>query len=185
MLNSLAQVAIKLTCPGVPDVYQGCEKWDLSLVDPDNRRPVDFEDRRRGLNGADNDWPALLERWSDGGVKLALTHRLLRLRQELPALFTSGAYVPLDGGGPRAGHVVGFERVHRRQKVAVVVGRFFAKLSDGDPQAYGPACWEDSWVALPDARADVLSGRTLRASNGKLGLADAFRSLPVAVLVAR
>jgi (1->4)-alpha-D-glucan 1-alpha-D-glucosylmutase len=186
VLNSLAQVAIKLTCPGVPDVYQGCEKWDLSLVDPDNRRLVDFEDRRKGLNGADNDWPALLESWPNGKVKLALTHRLLRLRQELPELFTSGDYRPLESGGTRAEHVIAFERARSGRKVIVIVGRFFAKLSGGDPQSYAPALWQESWLALPDgARIDMLSGRSLDAQGGRLGLADAFRSLPVAVLVAR
>jgi len=186
MLNSLAQVAIKLTCPGVPDLYQGCEKWDLSLVDPDNRRPVDFADRRKGLNGADNDWPALLELWPDGKVKLTLTHRLLRLRQEMPDLFTSGSYAPLMAGGRYADHVIGYERAHRGCRLAVIIGRFFAKLSDGNPDAYAPVRWQDSWVSLADGeRTDVLSGRGLRVENGRLGLAETFRSLPVAMLLAR
>ena len=186
MLNSLTQVTMKLTCPGVPDIYQGCEKWDLSLVDPDYRRPVDFEDRRSGLNGADNDWPTLLERWTDGKVKLALTQRLLRLRQELPDLFTSGGYAALEAGGPRADHVIAYERAYRHQRVAVLAGRCFAKLSDGNPDSYSAVRWQDSWISLPEAeRVDILSGRSLRAAQGRIGLAEAFRSLPVAVLVAR
>jgi (1->4)-alpha-D-glucan 1-alpha-D-glucosylmutase len=186
MLNSLAQVAIKLTCPGVPDVYQGCEQWDLSLVDPDNRRPVDFADRRGGLNGADNDWPALLDRWPDGKVKLALTHRLLRLRQEMPDLFTSGGYERLATGGARAEHVVAYQRVHRNASAAVIVGRFFAKLSDGRSESYSVARWQDAWVSLPDGeRTDILSRRRITAQGGRINLAEALRFLPVAVLVAR
>jgi (1->4)-alpha-D-glucan 1-alpha-D-glucosylmutase len=186
MLNSLSQVAIKLTCPGVPDIYQGCEQWDLSLVDPDNRRPVDFADRRSGLNGADNDWPGLLERWPDGKIKLALTHRLLRLRQELPELFTSGTYARLETGGARADRVIAYERAHGGQRVAVIVGRFFAGLSGGDPASYAPSRWQDGWVALAGGdRTDVLSGRRADGQDGRIGLADLFRALPVAVLVVR
>lgn len=187
MLNSLSQVAIKLTCPGVPDIYQGCEQWDLSLVDPDNRRPVDFAARRDGLNGADNDWPGLLERWPDGRVKLTLTHRLLRLRQAMPDVFTSGRYAALECGGATADHVVAYTRESRQRKVAVVVGRFFGRLTGGNPNAYAPASWRDGWVAWPDGseRQDVLSGRVLSGENRKIALADLFRTLPVAVLTAR
>ncbi|HEX2113218.1 MAG TPA: malto-oligosyltrehalose synthase [Alphaproteobacteria bacterium] len=184
MLNSLVQVALKLTCPGIPDIYQGCEKWDLSLVDPDNRRPVDFADRHAGLNGADNDWAALLEDWPTGKVKLALTHRLLRLRQELPDVFTSGGYKPVESGGARADHIIAYARRHRGREIAVVIGRFFAKLSNGAPESYSAASWQDTWIALPDGeRTDSLSGRTICPRGGKIGVSDLFRALPVAVLV--
>jgi (1->4)-alpha-D-glucan 1-alpha-D-glucosylmutase len=184
MLNSLVQVALKATCPGVPDVYQGCEKWDLSLVDPDNRRPVDFADRRAGLNGADNDWPALLEAWPDGKVKLALTHRLLRLRQDMPDVFTSGIYRPLESGGAAADHVLAYAREQDGRSVVIVAGRFLAKLAEGDPGACTPARWGDTWVRLRGgARTDALSGRTVRPQSERLSLAELFRALPVAVLV--
>src|SRR5262249_49452619 len=140
---------IKLTCPGVPDLYQGCEHWDLSLVDPDNRRPVDFTARGAGLNGADNDWPDLLERWPTGQVKLALTHRLLRLRQEMPEIFTSGTYAPLDAGGACTGHVIAYERRRGMRRIAVVTGRCLAKLCEGDPDAYAASRWQDGWVKVP------------------------------------
>jgi (1->4)-alpha-D-glucan 1-alpha-D-glucosylmutase len=186
MLNSLAQVAIKLTCPGVPDLYQGCEHWDLSLVDPDNRRPVDFAARSAGLNGADNDWPDLLERWPSGKVKLALTHRLLRLRREMPEIFTSGTYAALDAGGACADHVIAYERRQGLRRVAVVTGRCLAKLCDGNADAYAASRWQDGWVKVSGAAlADALSGRTLQPRDGKLALSELFRSLPVAVLVAR
>ena len=88
--------------PGVPDFYQGTEFWDLSLVDPDNRRPVDFAARADALRAvaADPDWPAFTANWRDGRVKLALTRQLLALRTELPDLFTNGAY--RAAGGERA-----------------------------------------------------------------------------------
>ena len=103
-LNSLTQLVLKATMPGVPDFYQGTETWDLSLVDPDNRRPVDFAARRAALDtSAAPDWAALASSWTDGRIKLALTHRLLMLRNELPAVFADGAYdvirVIVEGGG--------------------------------------------------------------------------------------
>src|SRR5207245_9324763 len=115
-LKSLAQVVMKATVPGVPDFYQGTELWDLSLVDPDNRRPVDFELRAsmRSLQGSEPDWQALRESWPDGGMKLALTARLLALRQESPALFWDGAYAPLEVRGPHANEVLAFARVRGR-----------------------------------------------------------------------
>ena len=101
-LKSLSQVALKATVPGVPDFYQGTELWDLSLVDPDNRRPVDFDVRASmlALQGSEPDWQALQESWPDGRIKLALTSRLLALRRECPALFRDGAYAPIEVKGP-------------------------------------------------------------------------------------
>jgi (1->4)-alpha-D-glucan 1-alpha-D-glucosylmutase len=125
-------------------------------------------------------------RWPDGKVKLALTHRLLRLRQELPDLFTRGGYAPLDCGGATSDHVVAYARAHRDQKLAVIVGRFFAKLTDAEPSSYTPTCWRDGWVALHDGEGqEILSGRVLRGENGRIALADLFRALPVAVVVTR
>jgi len=97
-LNSLSQLALKGTMPGVPDFYQGTELWDLSLVDPDNRRPVDFAARAAALGevAADPDWNALTAAWPDGRIKLALTRELLALRNAHPALFTDGTYQPIE-----------------------------------------------------------------------------------------
>jgi len=96
-LNGLAQVTLKGMMPGVPDFYQGTELWDLSLVDPDNRRPVDFPSRAQALRSLTEnpDWPALAHAWPDGRIKLALTARLLALRQELAKVFAEGDYRPL------------------------------------------------------------------------------------------
>ena len=121
MINSLAQVTLKIGSPGVPDFYQGTELWDLSLVDPDNRRPVDFERRRIMLADADRllatpeaeRAPALAERlqsWQDGAVKLIVTAVGLRLRRDHPALFLSGAYLPLVSEVSVAASLVAFAR---------------------------------------------------------------------------
>jgi (1->4)-alpha-D-glucan 1-alpha-D-glucosylmutase len=108
------------------------------------------------------------------------------LRHDLPEVFTSGSYVPLESGGARADHVVAFMRQHRGRQVIVAAGRLFAKLSGGKPGAFSAAHWEDSWIALPDgARTEILSGRTIRGEGGRISVPELFRSLPVAVLAER
>jgi (1->4)-alpha-D-glucan 1-alpha-D-glucosylmutase len=130
-LNSLTQLVLKTTMPGVPDFYQGTETWDLSLVDPDNRRPVDFAARRAALHAsAAPDWAELATSWTDGRIKLALTHRLLTLRNELPAVFADGAYEPVEVTGADREHVVAFSRSRGRDRVVVAVARHFARLTD-------------------------------------------------------
>ena len=92
-INSLSQTLLKLTSPGVPDIYQGNEIWDFSLVDPDNRRPVDYAKRKKMLDALKGATPEeLLDNWSDGRIKLFLTHRLLTFRRENPELFRDGSY---------------------------------------------------------------------------------------------
>ncbi len=130
-LSSLTQLALKATMPGLPDFYQGTETWDLSLVDPDNRRPVDFAARRAALDaGAMPDWAALASAWPNGRIKLALTHRLLMLRNQKPAVFADGAYEPIEVSGPDREHIVAFRRSRGRDSVVVAVGRHFAPFTD-------------------------------------------------------
>jgi (1->4)-alpha-D-glucan 1-alpha-D-glucosylmutase len=130
-LNSLTQLVLKTTMPGVPDFYQGTETWDLSLVDPDNRRPVDFAARRAALDAiVTPDWAKLASSWTDGRIKLALTHRLLTLRNQLPAVFRDGAYEPVEVIGPHREHIVAFRRSAGRDRVVVAVARHFARLTD-------------------------------------------------------
>ncbi len=132
-LNSLAQLVLKLTATGVPDVYQGTELWDLSLVDPDNRRPVDFERRSALLAEIDGMPPEdLLARWREGLVKLAVLDRLLGLRRERPALFLEGSYTPVAVEGSRADRVVAFERRRGRERALVVVPRRTVGLVRGE-----------------------------------------------------
>ncbi|MTW16784.1 malto-oligosyltrehalose synthase [Rhodoplanes serenus] len=185
-LNSLAQLTLKATVPGVPDIYQGTEFWDLSLVDPDNRRAVDFAARREALDtiGETPDWDALAAAWTDGRVKLALTRRLLALRRSLAEVFATGGYEPLAVDGPHAGHLLAFARTGRRRSVVVVVGRHFAPLTDGGRRWLDPAALEAT-VDLGEFRvtADVLRPAAPLPS-GRVPAATLLGPLPVAVLTA-
>ncbi len=130
-LNSLSQITLKAMMPGVPDFYQGTEFWDLSLVDPDNRRPVDFTAREAALATLRNpDWKALAHAWPDGRLKLAWTKALLGLRHALPRVFAHGDYLPLQTHGLHREHVIAFARVHKRDAVIVAVTRWLAPLTD-------------------------------------------------------
>ena len=143
-LNSLSQLVLKLTLPGVPDFYQGTELWDFSLVDPDNRRPTNFDLRRALLSEAER-WPELVQNWRDGRIKAVLTRRLLRIRQEFPSLFRDGDYSPLSLEGVDAERVIGFARTHKRQRLVVAVGRHFAARTDAGRE------WPNGWdVQLTD-----------------------------------
>ncbi|MGQ9920816.1 MAG: malto-oligosyltrehalose synthase, partial [Desulfobacca sp.] len=130
-LNSLAQVLLKIAAPGVPDFYQGTELWDFSLVDPDNRRPVDFARRQKLLQelqareraGAPSFLGELLVSWRDGRVKLFLTYKALQVRQRSPELFRVGAYIPLAVAGPAGDHVVAFARQRQGDWVLAATGR--------------------------------------------------------------
>ena len=114
MMNSLAQLALKFTCPGVPDVYQGTELWDLSLVDPDNRRPVDY-DRRLHLLNQGKSIDELMTNWKTGEVKFAVLRKLLEIRNEYASILLNGEYVPLKVVGKYSGHVLAFMRKHGPQ----------------------------------------------------------------------
>ena len=183
-LNGLSQLVLKATMPGVPDFYQGSEFWDLSLVDPDNRRPVEFASRATALAslGAVSDWHELTSHWPDGTVKLALTRRLLALRQALPRLFTHGDYRPLRVVGPDAAHLVAFERRMGRDAVAVIAGRHFAECTDAGRRWSAGGAW-DAAVDLSDLRglSNVLAPDS-RIAPGRVAAAALFTALPVALL---
>src|SRR5439155_26418916 len=128
-INSLAQTAIKLTTPGVPDIYQGTEIWDDSLVDPDNRRPVDYARRREMLAGVRNTSPEeLLRCWPDGRIKLRVVQRLLHLRRENAGLFREGNYEALSTHGTLAGSIVGFMRKQDEKAVFILVRRISSRV---------------------------------------------------------
>src|SRR5680860_559290 len=110
-LNSLSQTLLKLTAPGVPDIYQGAELWDLSLVDPDNRRAIDFGLRRQLLDSdTSRDAADLLADWRSGAIKLSIVLKALQARAEQPTLFTTGNYASLDTGGAQTGSILAFLR---------------------------------------------------------------------------
>jgi (1->4)-alpha-D-glucan 1-alpha-D-glucosylmutase len=188
-INSLSQTLLRTTCPGVPDLYQGTELWDFSLVDPDNRRPVDFGERRRQL--VDTPPSEQLENWRDGRVKLGIVHRALTLRAVSPALFLEGSYIPLTVSGARARHAIAFARQHGDAYAIVIATRLASSLlsDERDVPLVDPAQWEDTSIALPSALAgralfDCLSPAAPKAdAAGKLYLRDALSALPVALLV--
>ena len=180
-INSLAQTAIKLTAPGVPDIYQGTEIWDDSLVDPDNRRPIDYARRREMLTQIEN-VPAneLMQCWPDGRIKMRLTQRLLHLRRENPELFREGIYEPINFGGAFADCAIGFVRRHRDRAIIVIVPRLSSRV--GFPPIGDR--WQDTHVVLPAGMSnlrDVFSDRKVRVENSQLRLAVAMSQLPFAV----
>lgn len=181
-INSLAQTVLKTTVPGVPDFYQGTELWDLSLVDPDNRRLVDYDARREALASLDGAAPAsLFQEWRDGRIKLLVTRALLNFRREHPALFASGDFAPVAVRGTFAGCCVAFVRRFEGGAVLVVVPRLSARV--GFPPV-GDA-WRDTafgWPAEFGGKQvrELFTGAEFSVSDAPLALADAFRVLPVA-----
>jgi (1->4)-alpha-D-glucan 1-alpha-D-glucosylmutase len=182
-INSLSQVVLKLTAPGVPDIYQGNEIWDFSLVDPDNRRPVDYAQRAEMLASLTNAEPAeLLAAWPDGRIKMLVTQRLLRLRRDYADLFLRGSYVPLKTAGAHADSCVAFAREHGGEWIVVLAPRLTARV--GFP-ATGER-WQDTTVEMPQAASsggavDVFTGHDLHVENGALKLSEALAVLPFAV----
>ena len=181
---SLAQLALKVTAPGVPDIYQGCELWDFSLVDPDNRRPVDFALRAALLESVDEElardgaraFGQWLRRWQDGRIKLAVTRTLLELRAREPKLFAEGEYAACETTGPRADEIVAYVRRRERRVVLTAVRRFPARAE----QRRG---WDGTRIRLPpeaEGAVDVFTGRV--AHGAALDPDVLFATLPIAVL---
>jgi (1->4)-alpha-D-glucan 1-alpha-D-glucosylmutase len=171
-VNSLAQTLLKLTCPGVPDIYQGTELWDASLVDPDNRRGVDFAARRALLRRLEGATPEEVMADGESGLpKLWLIQRALSLRRSCPRLLAGdAAYRPVEPQGSRARHVVAFLR---GEGVMTVVPRLVMGLRAG---------WGDTSIDLPSgAWRNVLTGE--EGISGRVGMAALLRRFPVGLLV--
>lgn len=180
-INGLAQATLRLTTPGVPDLYQGTEGWDLSLVDPDNRRPVDFALRRQWLDDP-SPWPALLQQWRSGQCKARLVAQLLQLRASLPELFARGDYKPLRAEGHASAHVLAFRRQHADATLVVAVPRLLCAAEIVTP-LLPAAQWRDDALVLPDGRYQhVPDGRVLEVHGARVALAELFLHSPVAVL---
>ena len=158
MLNSLSQTLIKITSPGVPDFYQGTELWDLSLVDPDNRRPVDFEKRRAMLAAIRQEEDVdvgrlildLLSTTEDGRIKLFLIYRALKARRRNREIFREGAYIPLESAGRFRSNVVAFARRYLQQWAIVIAPRFLTRLVQEGDFPLGRQVWHDTEVIIPD-----------------------------------
>lgn len=200
LFNSLSQTLLRLTAPGVPDTYQGTELWDFSLVDPDNRRPVDYAVRREMLRRLRADERGLLElardlvaSKEDGRIKLYVVHRALQARRDRPGLFTSGAYVPLAVEGAKSAHLFAFARESDGLRALVAAPRLLAGLAPGpDHLPLGPSAWGDVSLVLAGVGAvsrwrNVFTGERLsptpREGRPVLAASDLFAHFPVALLL--
>jgi (1->4)-alpha-D-glucan 1-alpha-D-glucosylmutase len=201
--NSLSQVLLKLTSPGVPDLYQGTELWDFSLVDPDNRRPVDYGRRQTLLQelktrlekSPRNLIPLvqeLLAQSQDGRIKLYLIHRVLNFRRAHPQLFAEGSYFPLEAQGEKSEHICAFARILDKQGIIVVVPRLVVGVTGGKEEPpIGKEIWKDTRLVLPQEWMghrfrNLFTGEEW--STGKKGqdpgfpLSQVFQTFPVAFL---
>jgi len=196
-LNSLAQVLLKITLPGVPDCYQGTELWDFSLVDPDNRRPVDFKTRAKALDeltqqeaqGQLSLIQQVLNSWEDGCLKLYVTYKALNVRKSYSDLFQDGGYIPLQVLGHRQEHVCAFARCRGEEYALVVVPRLLTKLVRVGAIPVGQDVWGEDLLLLPDGVPErwlnVFTGEKLKVFGTKKGLrlSDILRRFPVALLI--
>jgi (1->4)-alpha-D-glucan 1-alpha-D-glucosylmutase len=202
MINSLSQVLLKITSPGVPDFYQGSELWDFRLVDPDNRRPVNFarhidllETLQRAqseVQDAERLARDLVARWQDGGAKLFLIGKAIRHRREHEPLFRDGDLLPLETTGDRSRNVVAFIRKNNAQSSLVAIPRWLSQVSKISSSAPSPQNWEDTKIVVPDGspvnwRNVITGGRMTAAKTGNhtyLTPEKLFRDFPVALLSA-
>jgi (1->4)-alpha-D-glucan 1-alpha-D-glucosylmutase len=181
MLNTLARTVLKFTVPGVPDTYQGTAFWDFSLVDPDNRRPVDPAPLRRALD-EETEFDSLLASWPDGRIKQRLIARLLADRAASPSLYADGDYRPARARGEHAARLVAFTRQAGGEELLVVAPRLASSLA-GDEVAPLGAVWGDTRLAAGPGRwRDVLTGAEHEGGEGGLAVRELFAALPVSVL---
>jgi (1->4)-alpha-D-glucan 1-alpha-D-glucosylmutase len=191
-LHSLSQVLLKITSPGVPDLYQGTELWDLSLVDPDNRRPVDFHQRAQLLNelkmkelkGAGPLIHDLLNHWQTGGLKLYVTYKALNFRKAHLNLFLQGDYVPLETRGPNREKVVAFARRQENSWAVVVAARLCSTMLAAGALAFDPEVWREDFIVLPqEVPGEWLNIFTHERLES--GPAQGSRSLPLDLLFSK
>ena len=191
MINGLSQALLKIAAPGVADFYQGSELWDLRLVDPDNRGPIDFTSRAgtlKGIAAAEASEPllrGLLDRWCDGRVKLFLIWKALRFRREHASLFQEGEFLPLQAAGCNARNVISFVRRAGSKSVLVAVPRWLSQVAGAQALQFD---WCDTRVVLPPGLPqrlrNILTGGEIQCLNQNndtcvLGT-DLFREFPVA-----
>ncbi|MBI2908933.1 MAG: malto-oligosyltrehalose synthase [Chloroflexi bacterium] len=200
--NALSQVLLKLASPGVPETYQGNELWDFSLVDPDNRRPVDYQlrrallaDLRKRVNRSGGELSGLakelLDTGPDGRIKLYLTYRTLNFRRAHAELFSNGAYLPLEATGEKRDHVCAFARTSGEEMIIVAVPRLVLHLTGGAEQPpLGEAAWRDTWLTLPVGEGrgyrNLFTGEVLGiqeyAGRPGFSLGTIFADFPAALL---
>ncbi|MGF1497127.1 MAG: malto-oligosyltrehalose synthase, partial [Elainellaceae cyanobacterium] len=194
MVNGLSQVLLKMTAPGVPDLYQGTEMWDLSLVDPDNRRPVDYDHRLHELQElnkwANRDLPALLDNLraypTDGRIKLYLTARVLAARAAYPEIFQDGDYTPIRVSGTKAQRVEAFKREPGDRRALTIVPRFLTDLVEPGTLPLGKDIWDDTTLELAAISTtewtNPLTQETI-AAQPSLPVGIVLNQFPVALLI--
>jgi (1->4)-alpha-D-glucan 1-alpha-D-glucosylmutase len=194
LINSLSQCLLKMTSPGLPDFYQGTELWDLTLVDPDNRNAVDFEDRRRKFHEIkklteDSCVSAvrkLFSSWEDGRIKMFLIIKALHCRNDNQELFREGKYWPLDVEGEFRNHIVAFARTHNQKSGIVAVPRLVASIVKKDELPLGDI-WKDTHLLLPSELENQLFYNAITEEKiyieNKIDLNELFTSFPGALIV--
>ncbi|HEY8101954.1 MAG TPA: malto-oligosyltrehalose synthase [Burkholderiaceae bacterium] len=185
MIKSLVQTVLRLTSPGIPDLYQGTDFWDFSLVDPDNRRPVDYAVREQALLGY-----AVIkntEGWQQGRLKQQVICNLLALRVKEPDLFLNGEYLPLNITGSMADHAIAFARRYQQRTVIIVATHLpYQLMEESDFPVVRSEVWKETAVDFTfhsESWTDILSGEKTNIKGGKIQLGDALRLLPVAILM--
>jgi (1->4)-alpha-D-glucan 1-alpha-D-glucosylmutase len=178
-ISSLSQLVLKLTVPGVPDIYQGGELWDFSVVDPDNRRPVDWPARRQLIDEVDGACVTDFSRsWQNGLEKLFIIRRLLDLRRSHPELFAQGDYRPIEPEEDSSNHVCAFARARGQEEIVVVVPRLVYRLYQGGCSAN----WGGAKLGLPPGKwRDVFTGRC-QDGDASVSVSQLLADFPVAVL---
>lgn len=189
MLNSFSQTILKITLPGIPDFYRGTEHWDLSLVDPDNRRPANFSMLQNVYTAVDKekvDFRELLSSLIDGRMKMFLTKKCLDLRKENPELFTQGNYIPITTNGIHALKIIAFQRNYSKRSLVVIVPRFFSKLY---PIQGNLSCalWQDTIIEIPASIAgqkgiNIFTNEQIIFKNKHL-ISNILNKLPFAIFL--
>ena len=199
ILNSLSQVLLKFTCPGIPDVYQGTELWDLSFVDPDNRRPVDYQIRaaymkeveslHQDLKTNPDDYFSIFNKlWEErytGKIKLWLTHQLMQLRKQHNDLFTEGAYQPLKVKGKYKENILAFARRNKKEIVFVIVSLHLAGICTSQKKQWQQLDWADTAIVLPEnihPEGTSLLNAARMQLKGRITAQDLFNDMPFAVI---
>ncbi len=196
IVNSLSQTILKFTCPGVPDVYQGCELWDLSFVDPDNRRSVDYKKRQQWLfeigDGMQENASAFISNlWQNkynGKIKLWLVHTLLNLRKQNSKLFSHGEYIPIQVEGDYKDHLFAFARRYGQEAVIVAVPLHVSKIAAAQNVELQKIDWKHTHIVLPGNLSsewiDIFSKKPIEISE-RIYVRDLFKNLPVAIMITK
>jgi (1->4)-alpha-D-glucan 1-alpha-D-glucosylmutase len=185
---------LKNAAPGVPDLYQGDEFWNLSFVDPDNRRPVDYQQRMAVLDQLKTKLPHdplaliddLFETRATGNIKLFLTYQLLQARKAFTNLFQQGDYQPLEVAGDLQNHIIAFARTVDGQTAIAIAPRFFTPLVQPGERPLGTVVWKDTHLVLPSGLpstwTNVITTQSMQSQN-TIAIGDALQHFPVALLV--